>query len=168
MADVKDFELFHGIVLTKLVRADRPVTLRMIETNPSKAWAAYKINDAVIIYAKYRTNPRRSTRHKGSYTWSFPFANDELRVLSQLQDDAQVYLTLICARQKIRGRNASMYTCLIEPADIEELIDLSSTTSQCISVKYIPRCSFRVRGSMIPRELLIHRNDLDQWQVPGS
>jgi hypothetical protein len=28
---IKQFELFHGAVLTKLVRSDRPITLRMID-----------------------------------------------------------------------------------------------------------------------------------------
>jgi hypothetical protein len=33
---VHEFELFHGIVLTKLIRSDRPITLRMFETKPSE------------------------------------------------------------------------------------------------------------------------------------
>lgn len=35
---IDEFELFHGVVLTKLVRSDRPITLRMIETRPREAW----------------------------------------------------------------------------------------------------------------------------------
>ncbi len=28
---IREFELFHGAALTKIVRSDRPMTLRMIE-----------------------------------------------------------------------------------------------------------------------------------------
>lgn len=31
---VKEFELFHGAVLTKLLRSEKPVALRLIETRP--------------------------------------------------------------------------------------------------------------------------------------
>lgn len=36
---IREFELFHGAALTKIVRAERPVTLRLIETRPDDAWA---------------------------------------------------------------------------------------------------------------------------------
>ena len=62
---IKDLELLHGAVLTKLVRSDNPITLRMIETNRNEARSAYTLNDEVILYIKYHKKPgkRGSTIH---------------------------------------------------------------------------------------------------------
>jgi hypothetical protein len=75
---VREFELFHGIALTKIMRSDRPVTLRMIETNPDEAWAAYRINDEIVLYIKYRTVSRELRRNGGGLAWSFMFGTSEL------------------------------------------------------------------------------------------
>jgi len=48
MAQVREFELLHGIVLMKLLRANGP-TLRLVETDTEKAWAAYLVNDEVVL-----------------------------------------------------------------------------------------------------------------------
>jgi hypothetical protein len=168
MADVKDFELFHGIVLTKLVRSDRPIALSLIETNPAKAWAAYKINDEVTIYAKYRTSPRHLVKDKGGFVWTFVFGTDELQQIIKLQQEAPVYLVLICARHKLQGGDTSMHTCLVDPEKLAKLMNVQLKDQQNISVKYLPGKSFRVSGSYSKRDsIIISRSSLDSWQIPG-
>jgi len=76
---LREFELFHGAVLTKLVRNDRPVALRMIETRPSEAWAMYLINNEVPLLVKHSTNSRELRRRQGARSWTFVFGNDQLR-----------------------------------------------------------------------------------------
>jgi hypothetical protein len=56
---VHEFELFHGIALTKLVRAERPISLRMIKTRPGEAWSAYTINNEVELFLKHSTMPSK-------------------------------------------------------------------------------------------------------------
>src|SRR5690242_3602872 len=91
---VRPFELFHGAALTKLVRSDRQVTLRMIETNTAIGWAAYKINDSLILYVKYSTNPRE-LKH-GSVKWHFTLNPGELIKIRDLRNRDQVFMALIC------------------------------------------------------------------------
>ena len=67
MAQVKEFELLHGIVLTKLLRSDG-AALRLIETDAKKAWAAYRVNDEINVYVKYRLQNRETKRE--SRSWS--------------------------------------------------------------------------------------------------
>ena len=35
---VRDFELYHGAVLTKILRFQKPVALRLVETRPQDNW----------------------------------------------------------------------------------------------------------------------------------
>lgn len=50
---IKEFELFHGAVLAKLLRSNEPITLCLIERSERDPWASYRINDACSIYIKY-------------------------------------------------------------------------------------------------------------------
>jgi activator of HSP90 ATPase len=47
---LREFELFHGGVITKIVRSERPVTLRLIETKPEEKWSTYTLNDKVDLF----------------------------------------------------------------------------------------------------------------------
>ena len=48
---IKQFEIFHGIVLTKLVRNENPVTLRMIQNSPkSDDWRIYTVTSLTMSH----------------------------------------------------------------------------------------------------------------------
>lgn len=55
MGAVRQFELFHGAVLTALLRRDHPIALSMVETMPSDSWSTYRINDAVNLVVTHST-----------------------------------------------------------------------------------------------------------------
>jgi hypothetical protein len=65
---IRQFELFHGAVLTKLVRRGQRVALTMIETSPNDPWAVYTINDAVDVHSLGREAPFRGvlSSHRSS------------------------------------------------------------------------------------------------------
>jgi len=168
MADVKEFELFHGIVLTKLLRSEKPTTLRMIETNPQQAWAAYDINDEVTLYVKYRTGPHTLSRGQGGQSWAFAFSSSELEKIRSLEGERQVYLALVCGKKSITSGDCGMRTCLLEPDKLPRIIDVAAKGQQTITVKYLPGKSFRVSGSASTQPVIISRNALDHWTVPGS
>ena len=138
MADVREFELFHGIVLTKLLRNEKPTTLRMIETNPQQAWAAYEINDEVTLYVKYRSGPHTLSRGQGGQSWTFAFSLSELEKIRALEDDKQVYLALVCAKKSITSGDCGMRTCLLDPDKLHRAIDVTSGGQQTITVKCMP------------------------------
>ncbi|EPS49557.1 hypothetical protein CFSAN002368_17135 [Clostridium botulinum A1 str. CFSAN002368] len=57
---IKEFEFYHGAVLTRILRKDIPLTLTLIETNTLESWSAYKISDNAkdaILYIKYCSAP---------------------------------------------------------------------------------------------------------------
>jgi hypothetical protein len=117
---VQKFELFHGAVLTKLVRSDRPITLRMIETRPSEAWSAYTLNNEVDLYIKYNTAPRSLKRDRAGTAWTFVFGQDELGQMRRSVSKRQTYAALVCGRCNI-GKD-SMQVCLLYPDEIQGII----------------------------------------------
>ena len=62
---VKEFELFHGAVLTKVLRSDRPVALRLVGTRPGENWSTYTLNDAVDLLVSHSKSPRSVARSGG-------------------------------------------------------------------------------------------------------
>ncbi len=161
---IKDFEMYHGIVLTKMVRSDHPVSLRMIETNKDEAWAAYRINDAATLYIKYRTKGRKTKRTRG-LSWVFVFSEDEIREIAKLNKSKPVYFALVCVNK------SPIAVCFLEPTDIAKCIDLKAQSAQNITVLYQRRKSLRVHGQLNTTNddvLVVSQNGLDVWKVPGS
>ena len=168
MSQVKEFELLHGIVLTKVLRSDG-ATLRLIETDTKKAWAAYTINDEVIVYVKYALT-NRSTKRESKYVWAFPFQSSELEKLKDLCGKKPVYAGLVCGLSDIKS-NKEMQVCLLDPDQIDKCIDLGAGKSQTINVEYKTGSSLRAYGpknSEEKQKLVVSRNKLDEWKVPGS
>lgn len=107
---VHEFELFHGAVLTKLVRSDRPVTLRMIETRPAEAWAAYTINLDVLLLIKYSTTFRSLKRQPGR-AWTFAFSPAEVHCLGSGPNGKQSFAALVCANRALDRKGMAL--CLL-------------------------------------------------------
>lgn len=160
---VHEFELFHGIALTKLVRSDRPIALRMIETRPGEAWSAYTINNEVELFLKHSTKPGKLKREKGALAWNFVFGTDQLR---QIRESARpVYSAFVCGNQKLK--TSSMQVCLIDPDQLKQLLDLSASSQQTMRIKFLPGKSLRV-GSVRVDEIIVPRNRFEEWEVPGA
>ena len=166
MSHVKTFHLMHGIVLTRILRNDSP-TLRLVETDKSNAWAMYILNDEVIVYVKYSILPR-FTKKEEKTVWNFPFQSSELMKISKEKQKRPVYFALVCGFPAVNEAK-KMEVCLLEPSEIEKCIDIISDKSQTITVELIPRASLRAYGSKNPlNKLIISRNKLDEWNIPGS
>src|SRR5258706_720518 len=78
LMSIKEFEFYHGAVLTKIARNDSPITLRMIETNRVGSWGAYRINDEVVVHVKYSSKPSHYDNRRKVMTWGFTFNQEEL------------------------------------------------------------------------------------------
>ena len=56
---VHQYELFHGLVLAKLVRSEHSRTLTLIETRELGKCSVYRVND-VILYMKQAAAPQET------------------------------------------------------------------------------------------------------------
>lgn len=100
---IHDFELYHGAVLTTLVRSDRPVTLRTIETNASDCWSAYILDDAFVIYTK-RSGHGDWNEDTRSVKWTFTFQPEHLNELGRFEaEHHNVSMALVCANHDLRN-----------------------------------------------------------------
>ena len=165
---VKEFQPYHGAVLATLLRNDRPVSLRMIETRPQDTWAAYTINDEVTLYIKYSTKPSVRKREENALVWTFTFAPEHLEELRELYKQRKVYIALVCGQRNIEHGN--MQICFLEPTEFEACIDITAVEVQNISVKYLPRKKLRVWGGVntATNPILVANSKLEKWAVPGS
>ncbi len=157
---VREFELFHGAVLTKLVRSDKPLTLRMIETRSGESWSTYKINDEVRLLLKHSVISRSLSREK-SRAWQFVFSPDQMVQLAV----PNTWCVLVCGGKTVG--DTQMEVCLLDPTQTAVLLDVSISTQQSLLVKRIEGKSLRA-SSARSNEIVIARNRLDTWTVPGS
>lgn len=167
MSQVKEFHLLHGVILTRISRNERP-TLRLVETDISNAWAAYILNDAVYIYVRYSLSPRK-TQRTGKTVWNIPFHPAELQKIRDLRQRKDLYFTLVVGPASIDAKQ--MEVCLLDPENIDDCIDINSSKTQIITVEVRPGSSMRAYGPKNPDErnkLIISRNRLDEWKIPGS
>jgi len=161
---IDEFELFHGVVLTKLVRSERPVTLRMIETHPDEAWSAYMLNDEVHLFVKHSTNPRRVADGEGR-SWTFVFGADQVRQMGVSKARGGVYIALVGASRQVKDPGRCV--CLLSPEQIKELLTFSPDAPQTITVRLLPRKKLRVYKARRER-FKVPQNRLEQWEVPGA
>lgn len=170
MSQVKEFHLLHGIVLTKISRNDQP-TLRLVETDVSNAWATYILNDEVIVYVKYCLSGTKGIRVDKT-SWKFSFQPSELIKIHELRNSqtAPIYFTFVGAFPSIDNAK-DMQVGLLEPNEIDQCIDIPSEKTQTITMEVRPRESLRIYGyknSDEREKLVISRNRLDEWRIPGS
>ena len=179
---IKDFELYHGALLTKLVRSDRPITIRMIETETSECWSVYTIDDVVAIYTKSSGHGEFNEKDK-SVKWTFTFPPKHLDDLRRLSEQNDVHLALVCANHSLpravpftfnsyrtawekwmsleqRLRKKLTGICFLGPDEWRECLDIDYGQTQSITVELAVRKSFLVNDHM-----RVPQNRLDTWQV---
>jgi hypothetical protein len=162
---VKEFELFHGAVLTKLVRGERSVVLTLIETRQDDGWAVYLLNDEVNFYIKHSTSPRRLIRGNGGYSWTFTFNLEHLDKIRSLAKLNPICLVLVCGQKNIKeGR---MEVCFLEPNELLKVIDLDHGDSKSVTVRYTLD-SRKLRIFQDRKEIhSVFLNALDNYKIPG-
>lgn len=159
---IKEFELYHGAVLAKILRKDIPTSLKLVETNRDSS--TYVINDNIALYMTYRSL-HKSSNEKIS-KWFFDFSLQKCREIKEFLH-YDLYFTLICINSKYEPNYSEV--CLINKESIKKLIDLDAITVQKISVFLENGKSFRVHGTMSKKskELTVSRNQIDNIEIPN-
>lgn len=137
-------EFFHGAVLAKLFRSDKPVSLRMVEMDFKQSRRAYLVNDMAYIYIKHGKNPRKSKR-LSIFTWTFVFSSNHTADLQKLKGNRkEVYLALVCGQESVSNDDPAEI-CFLNWIQIWKCLDLKKLNEQqYISVQYQKGHSFRV------------------------
>lgn len=161
---IREFELFHGAALTKIVRAERPVTLRLIETRPDDAWATYRLNDEVELFVKHSTSPKPLRGAEG-FSWRFVFSGEQLSRIASSLNAKKLHVALVCGGRDVK--EDQMEICLLKPEDIEKALNLNDSRPQTVTVRRERNKYLRVYKER--KEVLrVPLSSLEKWQIPGS
>jgi hypothetical protein len=162
---VKESELFHGAVLTRLLRKEKPVTLRLVETRANESWSTYTLNDSVDLLVSHSKSPRDVSRNGGGTSWSFAFSRNQLRQMNPGVRNRPVYVALVCGRAS--PSDGKMYTCLLYPEEVADLVDFSGDQQSLTVRKPDRKGELRVLKDRRVR-VLVPQSRLDRWEVPGG
>ncbi len=162
---IKKFELYHGAVLAKILRADRPTSLRLVETRPSQDWSSYTVNDAVNLFVCHRGDGREFRQSGGGVAWTFVFSKNQLRQLSGNPDGRPTWAALVGASANMDGTSAVV--CLLSPEEIRKFIDLGANKPQSLTIRK-PASKGKLRIVKGKKEVaLVAQNRIDTWKIPA-
>lgn len=160
---IKNFQFYHGAVLTKILRLDVPTSLKLVETSET-SWCTYTINDSIALYMMYRNGVK--TQKHIRYTFNFD-KKHMMEIKEYIENGKSIKLALICINEKLDKMNSEI--CMIDQEQLESLINIDSITNQSINVYLENGKSFRVDGTKTKskREFTISRNAIDNIEIPG-
>lgn len=150
---VKVFELFHGACLTRLIRRDKPLTMRLIEVDSTQSWSTYRVND-VDLFIKHCANPRRLKT--GRTSWTFPFGDNQIERIMK-----GCHVALICGAERVKDH---MEICFIEHESVGRLL---ADSAKSITVSMQANQSFRVKSAAVSEKMVISRSAIDTFEVPA-
>ncbi len=157
---IKDFELYHGAVLTRILRKDIKTSLKLVETNKDSS-STYIINDEIALYITYRS-PIKTDKH---LRWSFSFSENQLKEINKYSN-YKLMFALACINKEYEGYNSEI--CILSEEEILKLIDLNAINDQRINVYLEKGKSFRVDGTLNPRtkKLTVSKNRINNLELP--
>lgn len=161
-------------------RAGFPVTARRVVVRPRapRTPAIATQRGGIEDFTEWIARPRKALDAKrpaqtqrqsagaqareGALVWQFVFSPDQMKQLAQ----PGTWCALVCGAPKLG--TTEMDVCLLDPERIGQLLDISKTSQQSLTVKRLPGKSLRVSSVRVGDEIVISRNRLDEWAVPGS
>jgi len=128
-----DIELFHGAVLTRLIRKDRPISLNIIEFNADKSRSGYILTDDDGDKPLYIKHSKGSALTPKGYkkSWQFTFSEEHLKEIQELFEDyGHVNIVLVCGAKTIGAEDT--YTALLSYDKLEQCVDITGNNGQQI------------------------------------
>lgn len=163
---VKDFHLFHGAVLATVLRSEKPVALRLVETRPGQNWSTYTLNDSIDLFITHSRTPRDVERSGGGTSWTFGLSENQIRQLRPRPGGSgrPVWAALVCGRKDLG--TGEMYVCLLDPEQVASVIS-EDVGSQSLTVRKPTRGMLRVFKDHQER-FKVSASRLETWEVPGA
>jgi len=125
---LREFEFYHGVVLSRLVHSNIPVQIHPFSTESN---ASYILNESIGLYIKHST--KRMT------PWRFSFQKkhqNEIQEMEKRLDD--VFLILVCGDDGI---------VTLSYNELKKILDKQHDEVEWISILRRPREKYTVTGS---------------------
>lgn len=125
---IREFEFYHGVVLSRLVHGKVPV---QIHTYPTESNASYVLNNSVGLYIKHST--KRMT------PWRFSFQQKHQNEIQEMKDKFdEVFLVLVCGDDGV---------VTLSFKELKKILDEQHDEVEWIAVSRRPREKYTVSGS---------------------
>ena len=125
---IKEFEFYHGVVLSRLIHSNIAVTINTYQTNSN---ASYVLNDSVGLYIKHST--KRMT------PWRFSFKQGHQDEIQDMKNGLKnVFLALVCGDDGI---------VILRHEELKNILDEQHDTVEWVAVSRKTREKYQVSGS---------------------
>lgn len=125
---IREFEFYHGVVLSRLVHGNVPV---QIYPFPTTSNASYVLNGAVGLYIKH--SAKRLT------PWRFSFQQEHQNEIQKMKDKFEdVFLALVCGDDGV---------VILSYQELKKILDEQHEETEWISVSRRTREKYTVSGS---------------------
>jgi len=124
----REFEFYHGVVLSRLVHASQPVS---VELYPTSSNSSYVVNKKVGLFVKY--SKKRLT------PWNFSFKKEHQDEILEMKNKLyEVFLVLVC-------HDDGIVTLSFE--ETKHVLDEIHEDVEWIRVARKPRAKYTITGS---------------------
>ncbi len=150
---ISAFEMYHGIVLSQVVRNTK-TSLKLIEKKEDQAWGAYKVMDNVneyLLYVKYSSKDTNTEKRK---RFNFTFTPEDMKRIERDRKD-HVLVCLVCGREEV---------CVLTEKDLDELELWNIDKTRNVSVYWVKGSSLSVRSKGRDLPYKIPRNRLRNFE----
>jgi hypothetical protein len=139
---IKEFESYHGIVLSQLIHNNgyRPLSIRLY---PSASNASYVVNEHTGIYLKH------STRRLSPWGFTFQTAHQK-EILKMKEEFRQVFILLICGNDGI---------AILDFDDFKKIVNNRHERSEWISTSRSRNKEYTIKGSQAGLDRKVGKND---------
>lgn len=153
---ISKFELFHGAVLSQIIRSPM-ISIKLLEKSADFEWGAYEISDNLIthkVFVKSCAKVRNGLKNK-SYA-NFSFSEMDILKLRKIDTGKNLLVCLVCADKEI---------CTLEWEDIDAGRLLFEKTSTNIVVSWTKGSSLRIkcRGKLLDTTIPRNRLKTFRW-----
>lgn len=151
---LSQFELYHGAVLTQLVRNPSDVSLKLIERDSEKhGWGMYVIGAGRKDYILVVKSSAKITEGRKKYC-NFTFSVHDINVINKYKNK-ELLISLVCHNEHI---------CLLRKSDIFSLQILESNKPCGVSVHWTRGSELTVKSKYAELDHKIARNALKKFK----
>ena len=151
---LSQFELYHGAVLTQIVRNPGNLSLKLIERDSEKhGWGMYAIGAGKKDYILVVKSTARITEGRKIYC-NFTFSVEDINLIKKYKNK-ELLIALVCHKNHI---------CLLTKSDVISLTILESDKSCRLSVYWTRGSGLTVKSTFAELDHKISRNTLKNFQ----
>ena len=111
---IHDDHMYHGAALIQIAEHPQFTAINSLKVGGAVVRTAYKINDEIVVYLKYRRKPTLTYKE-----YSFTFHQAQLVELSKIAVNAKTFIALVCVKERD--------ICCISYGQLQDLIGRRKT-----------------------------------------